>query len=164
MLGRRGNRAAAQNLVDSGQAATLEEAVKLAGSRAIAGRAAANAFGSTGVGMQTGIGNAIKRGLYTKYPGVRWRKDSQKWHGAVRVRGQSDQHGLTPRSSRPPSRTTRHDLKRPVHFARAGELLSSQCAASPVADQHFPIERRAGDLLVLITAFGSFSSYLPPVL
>ena len=82
--------------------------------------------------MQTGIGNAIKRGLYTKYPGVRWRKDSQKWRVQFGYEGKQISAGSyateLEAAEAHDAYVREHGLKRPVHFARAGEL-SSQCAS-----------------------------------
>lgn len=77
-LARRGHAAAA---------AAAGGAVELA-RQAAAARVAANPLGSTGVAIQRGIGNAIAAGKYTKYAGVRFRRETGKWRVQFKCQGQ----------------------------------------------------------------------------
>ena len=76
-LARRGHAAAAAAVGGA------DELARQAG----AARVAANPLGSTGVAIQRGIGNAIAAGKYTKYPGVRYRRETGKWRVQFKCQG-----------------------------------------------------------------------------
>ena len=87
VLSSQANTAALQNMIDRGEATTLEEAQQIRSSRNRAAAAAKDPLGTVGVSMNGGVAAAIAAGKYTKYPGVRWRKDTKKWRVQFSVRG-----------------------------------------------------------------------------
>ena len=110
-------------------------AAKFGGAAELArvGRAAAVAKhprGEAGYAMGAGLASARAAGKYTRYPGVRLRKDNNKWRvqfasGGRRLSiGQYDTEDEAARAH--DDYVREHGLDRPLHFPRAGEWGSQQ--------------------------------------
>ena len=76
-----------QNMIDGGEAATLEEAQRVLSAKGRSAAVANNPLGATGFSMNAGVAAAVACGKYTRYPGVRWRPDSKKWRVQFSVKG-----------------------------------------------------------------------------
>mmetsp|Transcript_4560 Transcript_4560/g.13172 ORF Transcript_4560/g.13172 Transcript_4560/m.13172 type:complete len:384 (+) Transcript_4560:1-1152(+) len=148
----RGRAAALQKLVDSGDAATLEEASKLAGQRGRAaalqklvdsGEAATLEEAQVGYSMNAGVAAALSAGKYTRFPGVRWRKDSRKWRVQFSVGSKKISLGSHATEEEAAlvhdEYVRRHGLARPLHFPREGEASSGT-----FRERHAPREARVG--------------------
>ena len=86
--------------------------------------------GEAGYAMGAGLASARAAGKYTRYPGVRLRKDNNKWRvqfasGGRRLSiGQYDTEDEAARAH--DDYVREHGLDRPLHFPRAGEWGSQQ--------------------------------------
>ena len=88
LQGHRMNRAVAQRLVDSGKAETIEEAMRVQARRAREALEAKHTEKELrDLSSRAGVAAAIKTGKYTKYPGVNFRKDTQKWRVQFSYKG-----------------------------------------------------------------------------
>mmetsp|Transcript_7392 Transcript_7392/g.22272 ORF Transcript_7392/g.22272 Transcript_7392/m.22272 type:complete len:272 (-) Transcript_7392:375-1190(-) len=152
VLSQRGHAASLQKLVDSGEAATLDEASKLAGQRARAaslqklvdsGEAATLEEAQVGYSMNAGVAAALSAGKYTRFPGVRWRKDSRKWRVQFSVGSKKISLGSHATEEEAAlvhdEYVRRHGLARPLHFPREGEASSGT-----FRERHAPREARVG--------------------
>ena len=126
----RGNTGQLQSLVDSGEAATLKEAQEVLAAHMRAAAAAKDTLGfATGFAMRGGVTSAVKTGKYTRFPGVRWRKDSQKWRVQFSVNGKMVSLGSYASEEEAAQvhdeyvRT--NNLSRPLHFPQSGEVSSN---------------------------------------
>eukprot|EP00964_Phaeocystis_antarctica_P015584 scaffold8620_cov62-Phaeocystis_antarctica.AAC.12 len=97
------------------------------------GRAAAVAKhprGEAGYAMGAGLAAARAAGKYTRYPGVRWRKDNSKWRVQFTSGGRKlsiGQYATEDEAARAHDDYVReHGLDRPLHFPRPGEWGSQQ--------------------------------------
>ena len=118
-----------QNMVDRGDAATWEEAKQMHAARGHAAAVATEPLGATGFSMHGGISAAIKAGKYTRFPGVRWRKDSQKWRVQFSVKGKKvslGSYASEEEAARVHDEYVRtNKLSRPLHFPQSGESSSN---------------------------------------
>ena len=98
------------------------------------GRAAAAAKhprGKAGYAMGAGLAAARAAGKYTRYPGVRCRKDTKKWRVQFASGGRKNisvgQYATEDEAARAHDDYVReHGLDRPLHFPRPGEWGSQQ--------------------------------------
>ena len=129
VLSARGYAASLERLIESGEAVTLEEARKMQAASGRAASAAKDPLGVTGLTMHGGVAAAIKTGKYTRFPGVRWRKDSRKWRVQFSVKGKKVSLGSYASEEEAAHvhdefvRT--NDLSRPLHFPQSGEASSN---------------------------------------
>ena len=129
VLSARGYAASLERLIESGEAVTLEEARKMQAASGRAASAAKDPLGVTGLTMHGGVAAAIKTGKYTRFPGVRWRKDSRKWRVQFSVKGKKASLGSYASEEEAAHvhdefvRT--NDLSRPLHFPQSGEASSN---------------------------------------
>ena len=79
--------------------------------------------------MNAGVKAALNAGLYTKYPGVRWRKDSKKWRVQFSANGKKVSLGSY--LSEEEAAQVHDDYVRSnnlprllLHFPREGEMSS----------------------------------------
>ena len=128
-LSSRGRDAMLQKMVDSGEAATLKEAQELVVAHMLAAATAKDPLGATGFAMRGGVTNAIKAGKYSRFPGVRWRKDSQKWRVQFSVKGKQVSLGSYASEEEAAhvhdEYVRTNNLSRPLHFPQSGEVSSS---------------------------------------
>ena len=129
VLSARGRSAALQNLVDKGEAATLEEAQQMWSASGHAASVAKEPLGATGFSMHAGVSSAIKMGRYSRFPGVQWRKDSQKWRVHFSHKGKKvslGSYASEEEAARVHDEYVRtNKLSRPLHFPRSSEASSS---------------------------------------
>ena len=138
VLGKQGHAAALQKMVDRGEAATLEEAQQVLSKRGRTatlqkivdrGEAATLEAAQVGLSMHAGVSSAIKAGKYTRFPGVRWRKDSEKWRVQFSVNGKKVSLGSYQdeiEAARVHDEYVRaNQLSRPRHFPGSSEASSS---------------------------------------
>ena len=141
--GLRGLTASLQNIIDRGEAATMEEAQKALSAQGHKAAAANNQFGEVGVGMNAGVAAALAAGKYTKYPGVRWRKDSSKWRVQFSVGGKKvslgSYHSEEQAARVHDDYVRKHQLARPLHFPADGQTSSDTFRA-----RHEQRKRRTG--------------------
>ena len=120
--------ASAQKFIDSGEAATMEEAVQLNLARA------REAFDAKYTGrerqdicIKRGVASAIKYGKYTKYPGVSFREDRQKWRVQFSYKGKKIYVGYyfteIAAAKAHDAYVRTHKLDRPLHFPNENEQL-----------------------------------------
>ena len=87
LFSKQGHAASLQNMIDRGEAATPEEAQQLLSKQGRAAAMANHPLGETGFSMNSGVAAALAQGKYTRYPGVRWRQDSSKWRVQFSYKG-----------------------------------------------------------------------------
>ena len=128
MTGDKFRAATLQKMIDRGEAATLEEAQRILAGQGREAAAANHKLGALGYSMNSGVKSAMARGMYTRYPGVRWRKDTRKWRVQFGSGGKQISVGsyLTEEEAARAHDTYVRDngLKRPLHFPRDGEASS----------------------------------------
>ena len=79
--------------------------------------------------MHGGVSSAIKAGKRTRFPGVVWRNDSQKWRVTFSVKGKRvylGSHASEEEAALVHDEYVRvNQLSRPLHFPRSNEASSN---------------------------------------
>ena len=149
-ISRRGHATAAANagghsaLSQLGRDAAVEkygeEGMREMSRQGLAAAVAKHPRGKAGHAMGAGLAAARAAGKYTRYPGVRCRKDTKKWRVQFASGGRKNisigQYATEDEAARAHDDYVReHGLDRPLHFPRPGEwrpaVTLSSVAASP---------------------------------